>query len=75
MEKINEITTKNNNDINAFDVIMQCKQLANCIDLTNIIIDNMSIDEKEMLIKVIENIRSLELEIIEQPFFIPEAKA
>tara|TARA_B100000424_G_C22475706_1_gene278433 strand:- start:209 stop:436 length:228 start_codon:yes stop_codon:yes gene_type:complete len=75
MEKINEITTKNNNGANAFDIIMECKNLANCVDLTNIIIDNTSIDEKEMLIKIVENIRNLELEIIEQPFFIPEAKA
>ena len=75
MEKINEITTKKDNGANAFDIIMECKNLASCIDLTNIIIDNTSIDEKEMLIKIVENIRNLELEIIEHPFFIPEAKA
>ncbi len=53
---------------------MKCKELAKNIDLANIILDNTSIDEKEMLIKIVEGIRSLELEIIEQPF-IPEAKA
>ena len=74
MEKINEIRT-NDCDLNAFDVIMKCKELAKNIDLANIILDNTSIDEKEMLIKIVENIRNLELEIIEQPFFIPEAKA
>ncbi len=73
MEKINEIRT-NDCDLNAFDVIMKCKELAKNIDLANIILDNTSIDEKEMLIKIVEGIRSLELEIIEQPF-IPEAKA
>ena len=73
MEKINEIRT-NDCDLNAFDVIMKCKELAKNIDLANIILDNTSIDEKEMLIKIVEGIRSLELEIIEQ-HFIPEAKA
>ena len=73
MEKINEIRT-NDCDLNAFDVIMKCKELAKNIDLANIILDNTSIDEKEMLVKIVEGIRSLELEIIEQPF-IPEAKA
>ncbi len=73
MEKITEIDTTNC-DYNAFDVIRNCKELANCIDLSNIIIDNMSIDEKEMLIKIIEGIRSLEFEIIEQPYK-PEAQA
>ena len=37
MEKINEITTKKDNGANAFDIIMECKNLASCIDLTNII--------------------------------------
>ena len=74
MEKVNEITT-NDCDLNAFDVIMKCKELAKNIDLANIILDNTSIDEKEMLIKIIEGIRSLELQIIEHEPFIPEAKA
>ena len=64
MEKVNEITTVKDN-VNAFDVIMRCKELANSIDITNIILENTSIDEKEMLIKLIEDVRSLELEIIE----------
>ena len=75
MEKITEINTDNCNN-NAFEVIMKCKELARHIDLSNIILDNTSIDEKEMLINIIEGIRSLELEIIEyEPNFIPEAKA
>lgn len=75
METINEIRT-NQADINAFELIMQCKELANLIDLSNLILDNLSIDEKEMLIKLIESIKSLELEIIEyQPNYIPKAKA
>lgn len=74
MEKITEIDTTNC-DYNAFDIIMSCKELAHSIDLSNIIIDNMSIDEKEMLIKIIEGIRSLELEIIHQEPFKPEARA
>ena len=75
MEKVNEITTVKDN-VNAFDVIMRCKELANSIDITNIILENTSIDEKEMLIKLIEDVRSLELEIIEyEPHFIPKAKA
>ena len=75
MEKITEINTDNCNN-NAFEVIMKCKQLARHIDLSNIILDNTSIDEKEMLINIIEGIRSLDLELIEyEPNFIPEAKA
>jgi hypothetical protein len=74
MEKVNEIRT-NDGDLNAFDVIMKCKELAKQIDLANIILDNTSIDEKEMLIHIIEGIRSLELQIIEQEPFMPEAKA
>ena len=75
MEKVTEINT-DSCDSNAFEVIMKCKELARHIDLSNIILDNTSIDEKEMLINIIEGIRSLELEIIEyEPNFIPEAKA
>tara|TARA_Y100001963_G_scaffold15004_1_gene18698 strand:- start:635 stop:862 length:228 start_codon:yes stop_codon:yes gene_type:complete len=75
MEKITQINT-DDCDKNAFDVIMKCKELAGHIDLSNIILDNTSIDEKEMLIHIIEGIRSLELEVIEhEPMFIPEAKA
>ena len=74
MEKIKEIRTTLDTDMNAFDIIMKCKELATLIDLSNIILDNTTIDEKEILINIIEGIRSLELQIIEQPF-IPEAQA
>ena len=74
MEKIKEIRTKEEN-ITAFDVIMRCKELARQIDLSNIILDNTSIDEKEMLINIIEGIRSLELEIVGFEPFKPKAQA
>jgi len=74
MEKINHIET-DDCDKNAFEVIMMCKEMARHIDVANIILDNTSIDEKEMLIHLIEGIRSLELEIIEHEPFIPEARA
>ena len=75
MEKITEISTKLE-DKSAFEVILICKALAKHIDICNVIIDNMSIDEKENLINMIEGIRSLNVEIIEPPYFIkPEAKA
>ena len=74
MEKIKEIRTKEEN-INAFDVIMKCKELARQIDLSNEILDNTSIDEKEMIISMIEGIRSLELEIIGFEPFKPKAQA
>lgn len=75
MEKITEISTKLE-DKSAFEVILICKALAKHIDICNVIIDNMSIDEKENLINMIEGIRSLNVEIIEEPYFIkPEAKA
>jgi hypothetical protein len=74
MEKITEISTDMIN-YNAFEVIMECRALAGHIDLSNIILDNVSIDEKEMLIKIIEGIRSLEFKIIEHEPFIPGAKA
>ena len=74
MEKIKEIRTTLDTDMNAFDIIMKCKELATLIDLSNIILDNTTIDEKEILINIIEGIRSLELQIIEQPF-TPEAQA
>lgn len=74
MEKIKEIRTTLDTDMNAFDIIMKCKELATLIDLSNIILDNTTIDEKEILINIIEGIRSLELQIIDQPF-IPEAQA
>ena len=55
---------------------MQCKEIADMIDITNIILDNTSIDEKEMLIKLIESVRNLELQIIDyEPHYIPKAKA
>jgi len=74
MEKVNEINTTNA-DINAFELIMKCKELATQIDLSNVILDNTSIDEKEMLINIIEGIRSLELEVVGFEPYIPEAKA
>jgi hypothetical protein len=74
MEKITEINTNDCNK-NAFEVIMKCKEVAKHIDLSNIILDNTSIDEKEMLIYLVEGIRSLELEIIEYEPYTPEAKA
>ena len=75
MEKINEITTKDSG-VNAFDIIRQCKEIADMIDITNIILDNTSIDEKEMLIKLIESVRNLELQIIDyEPHYIPKVKA
>jgi len=64
MEKVTEITTKEK-DLNAYDVIMRCKEFATQIDISNIILDSTCIDEKEMLINVIESLRGLELEIIE----------
>ena len=74
MEKITQIDT-DNCERNAFELIMKCKEVAKHIDLSNIILDNTSIDEKEMLIYLIEGIRSLNLEIIEYEPYIPEAKA
>tara|TARA_R100000995_G_scaffold83261_1_gene58749 strand:- start:92 stop:316 length:225 start_codon:yes stop_codon:yes gene_type:complete len=74
MEKISEITTSNYS-LNAFEVIMKCKELAFAVDLANVICDNTSIDEKEMLIQIIEGVRSLELEVIGVESFTPEAKA
>jgi len=68
MEKITEITTGVDTDQNAFETILRCKRIAECVDITNVIIDNTCIDEKEMLIELIESIRSLELEIIEIDF-------
>ena len=74
MEKIKEIN-RENFDYNAFDLMMKCKELSNQIDLSNIILDNISIDEKEILITIIESIRTLEFEIIEEPYLIPKAEA
>ena len=75
MEKINEIRTGQAN-VNAFEVIMKCKNIANSLDLSSIILDNTSIDEKELLIELIEVVRSLELEIVEyETQLIPKAKA
>ena len=76
MEKITEISTKLA-DKSAIEVILICRELAYHIDLSNVIIDNMSIDEKENLINIIEGMRSLELEIIEEPCFQikPEVEA
>ena len=74
MEKITEIDTSRM-DYNAFDIIMRCKEFADSVDISNIILDNTSIDEKEMLINIIEGIRSLELEVIDFEPYIPEAKA
>jgi|TARA_Y100000361_G_C11005214_1_gene261433 hypothetical protein len=74
MEKIKEIRT-DDIDYNAFDLMMKCKELSKQIDLSNVILDNMSIDEKEIIITIIESIRNLEFEIIEEPYLIPKAKA
>ena len=75
MEKITEIDTSRM-DYNAFDIIMKCKQFADSVDISNIILDNTSIDEKEFLIKLIEGVRSLELQVIEyDPLPKPEAEA
>tara|TARA_B100001063_G_C16747412_1_gene548348 strand:+ start:1653 stop:1880 length:228 start_codon:yes stop_codon:yes gene_type:complete len=75
MEKVTEITTKDKT-LNAFDVIMRCKEFARQIDISNIILDSTCIDEKEMIINLIESLRDLELEIIEvQPNFTIEAEA
>ena len=75
MEKITEIDTSKM-DYNAFDIIMRCKELAESVDISNIILDNTSIDEKEFLIKLIEGIRSLELQVVEYDHIPqPEAKA
>jgi hypothetical protein len=75
MEKVTEIDTLET-DSNAFEVLVRCKEMANSIDLANIILDTTCIDEKEMLIRLIESIRNLELEVIEvQVPFIPEVQA
>jgi len=75
MEKVTEINTLET-DSNAFEILVRCKEMANSIDLANIILDTTCIDEKEMLIRLIESIRNLELEVIEvQVPFIPEVQA
>ena len=75
MEKITEIDTSRM-DYNAFDIIMRCKEFADSVDISNIILDNTSIAEKEFLIKLIEGVRSLELQVIEyDPLPQPEAEA
>ena len=75
MEKVTEISTLET-DSNAFEVLVRCKEMANSIDLANIILDTTCIDEKEMLIRLIESIRNLELEVIEiQVPFIPGVQA
>ena len=61
---------------NAFDIILKCKEYAENIDLANVILDNTYIDEKEFLIKLIEGVRSLELQVIEYDHIPqPEAEA
>ena len=75
MEKITEITSLDS-DFNAFELIKKCKAIVNVLDLTNIITDNQSYEEKEMLIDLINSIKRIELEIIEVEFpIIPKAKA
>ena len=75
MEKVTEIRTLET-DSNAFEILVRCKEMANSIDLANVILDTTCIDEKEMLIRLIESIRNLELEVIEvQVPFIPEVQA
>ena len=39
MEKITEIDTSRM-DYNAFDIIMKCKEFADSVDISNIILDN-----------------------------------
>tara|TARA_R100001082_G_scaffold107570_2_gene81644 strand:+ start:245 stop:469 length:225 start_codon:yes stop_codon:yes gene_type:complete len=74
MEKITEITTQLDTDVNAYEILIKCKNIAEHLDLTNIIIDNQCYEEKEMLINLIEMIKSLEIEIIDYPFK-PEVEA
>jgi hypothetical protein len=74
MEKITEIETTLDTDYNAFEVICRCKEIAEHLDVTNIIIDNQCYEEKEMLLELISKIKSLELEIIDYPIK-PEAEA
>lgn len=75
MEALTEISTKEKGE-NAFDVIMRCKELASQIDIANVISGNTCIDEKEMLIVLIQSIRKLELEIIQVGVpIMPEAEA
>lgn len=75
METLTEISTTEKGK-NAFEVLMECKELAKGIDISSIILDNTCIDEKEMLINIIESLRNLELTIIEVEVpFIPEAEA
>jgi len=75
MEKITEITSLDS-DFNAFELIKKCKAIVNVLDLTNIITDNQSYEEKEMLIDLINSIKRIELEIIEVELpIIPKAKA
>tara|TARA_R100000781_G_scaffold94684_2_gene59032 strand:+ start:17753 stop:17977 length:225 start_codon:yes stop_codon:yes gene_type:complete len=74
MEKITEIATTLDTDFNAFEIIVKCKRIAEHLDLTNIIIDNQCYEEKEMLIDLIEMIKSLEIDIIDNPIR-PEAEA
>ena len=75
MEKITEIDTSKM-VYKAFDIIMRCKEFADSVDISNIILDNTCIDEKELLIKLIEGIRSLDLQIVEyDPIPQPEAEA
>ena len=75
MEKVTEIRTCEAGS-NVYEILIRCKALAESIDISNVITDNTCIDEKEMLIKLIESIRNLELEIVEVQFpFIPEVQA
>lgn len=73
MEKISNIE-KLESDYNAFDIILRCKQIAEHLDITNIIIDNQCFEEKELLLELIEKIKTIEIEIIENPIR-PEAEA
>ena len=73
MEKISNIE-KLESDYNAFDIILRCKQIAENLDITNIIIDNQCYEEKELLLELIEKIKTIEIEIIENPIR-PEAEA
>jgi hypothetical protein len=74
MEKIAEITTQDSIEGDAFELIIKCKELSNLIDISNVILDNTTIDEKEMLVDIIETMRKIKIDIIEE-IPIPKARA
>ena len=58
----------------ALEFIVKCKMISEGLNLTNIIIDDICVDEKELLVRLIQMIKNLELEIIEIQT-TPEAQA